>query len=185
MSTPTKRSSKFPRWVYHPANSHPPAWVDQLIQVVSATEPLISTAAGRGLDSNGVLNELNAGLRSIGFDVERGKTAPDRITRPVLFGEHGAPTVTMDIDAFHDGQGVVLEVEAGRAWNGNAVYRDLVRASLLLDARFLALAVPVGYAPQYVKRPIPVFDYTAELLRAIYASQRLKLPFEGILLIGY
>lgn len=55
----------------------------------------------------------------------------------------------MDIDAFHDGQGVVLEVEAGRAWNGNAVYRDLVRASLLLDARFLALVVPVGYAPQY------------------------------------
>jgi hypothetical protein len=37
--------------------------------------------------------------------------------------------VTMEIDAFHDGEGIALEVEAGRAWNGNAVYRDLIRIS--------------------------------------------------------
>jgi hypothetical protein len=41
--------------------------------------------------------------------------------------------------------GIALEVEAGRATMGNAVYRDLIQASLMLDARFLALAVPVEY----------------------------------------
>jgi hypothetical protein len=33
----------------------------------------------------------------------------------------------------------VLEVEAGRGARGNAVYRDLVRSSLIVDQRFLGL----------------------------------------------
>lgn len=91
----------------------------------------------------------------------------------------------MDVDAFHDGSGIALEVEAGRAWNGNAIYRDLIRASLLLDARFLALALPIAYKPASAKTAIPAYRYSQELLDAIYASERLRLPLDGVLLVGY
>lgn len=45
--------------------------------------------------------------------------------------------------------------------------------------------IPLAYKPPSVKRAIPAYDYTRGLIDAIYASQRLRLPFEGVLLIGY
>jgi hypothetical protein len=36
-------------------------------------------------------------------------------------------------------------VEAARATMGNAIYRDLIQGSLMVDAQFLVLAVPVEY----------------------------------------
>lgn len=156
-----------------------------MVGVFGAAQHLISTAAGAGLKSDEVLSHLVEGLHAMRFVVETGKSTAQKIRRPVLFGEQGAPKLSMDIDAFHDEFGIVLEVEAGRAWNGNAVYRDLIRSSLILDASYLALAVPVGYAPEYAARPIPAYGNTRGVLEAIYASQRLKLPFAGVLLIGY
>jgi hypothetical protein len=38
-----------------------------------------------------------------------------------------------------------LEIEAGRAWMGNAVYRDLIQALVMVEVDVLALAVPNGY----------------------------------------
>lgn len=174
----------FPAWIYFPSNSRPPGWVHELAEVFASAERAISTVAGAGLDSDGVLREVGDGLRTMGFEVEAGKTSQLKISRPVLFGERGTTKVPMDVDAFHDELGIALEVEAGRAWNGNAVYRDIVRASLLLDARQLALAVPLSYFRTATK-PVPVYEKTSNLLSAIYASQRLRLPFDGVLVIGY
>jgi hypothetical protein len=119
--------------------------------------------------------------------VEAGKTAATRIRRPVLFGENGVATVTYDVDAVHDGLGVVLEVEAGRGARSNAAYRDLVRTSLIVDAQFLALLVPTVYRVQSAGRAIqvPAYREARDLLTALYASQRLRLPFTGVLLVGY
>jgi hypothetical protein len=153
--------------------------------VVHAAQDRISTAAGSTLDSNGVLREIAEDLAAAGYQVEKSKSGADKISRPVLFGESGQAALTMEIDAFHDGLGIAIEVEAGRAWNGNAVYRDLIRASLLLDARYLALLVPVAYSPQSAKKPIPAYRNTRNLLESIYASQRLRLPFDGVMLLGY
>jgi hypothetical protein len=61
----------------------------------------------------------------------------------MFFGIQGAYLGTYEFDAFELTHGMATEVEAGRATMGNAIYRDLVQASLMLDARFLALAVPV------------------------------------------
>lgn len=174
----------FPRWVHFPRNVRAPGWVSQLVEVVTDARAGIETPAA-GLKSDQVLLQIADGLAMLGYTVERGKNAADKIDRPVLFGEQGATAVTMEVDAFHDGLGIAVEVEAGRSWNGNAVYRDLVRSSLLLDARYLALLVPVAYKPPSVKVAIPAYDYTRQLLDAIYASQRLVLPFEGVVLIGY
>ncbi len=178
--------SAFLRWSHFPRNVRPRSWVGPLVSVVAAEEAVISTPAGGRLDSDGVLLQIAPGLAALGYTVEKGKKVTEKIDRPVLFGERGATAVTMEVDAFHDDLGLAVEVEAGRAWNGNAVYRDLVRSSLLLDARALILLVPLAYKPPSARTPIPAYDYTRGLLDAIYASQRLSLPFEdGVLLVGY
>jgi hypothetical protein len=46
---------------------------------------------------------------------------------------------SLDGIAFHDelGIAVAVEVEAGRGAAGNADYRDIVRTSLILDAKYM------------------------------------------------
>ena len=95
----------------------------------------------------------------------------------------GIAAVNYEIDAFHDELGIAVEVEAGRGAMGNADYRDIVRTSLLLDARYMLLMLPGTY--RYGSTQKDAYASTRDLLSAIYASQRLRLPFEGVLLIGY
>jgi hypothetical protein len=77
----------------------------------------------------------------------------------------------------------VLEVEAGRGAANNADYRDLVRASLMVDADYLILAMMREYhSGAQVMRS---YEQTLKRLDAIYASDRLKLPLKGVLLVGY
>ena len=79
---------------------------------------------------------LRPALVALGFDVEGGKKAADKLRRPVLLGEMGAEERAYEVDAFHGEWGVALEVEARRGTQGNAIYRDLIPTSLLIDARF-------------------------------------------------
>src|SRR5215211_4227445 len=97
------------------------------------------------MDSNAALAELRPSLVALGFDVEAGKKRVEKIRRPVLFGDQGAEDLAYEVDAFHAEDGIALEVEAGRGVLGNAVYRDLIQTSLLIDARFLVLAVLTEY----------------------------------------
>jgi hypothetical protein len=59
--------------------------------------------------------------------------------------------------------------------------------SLILDAHKMALLMPVCYRTTSGQRAqvIRAYEKTRDQLDAIYASQRLKLPFEGVLLVGY
>src|SRR5256885_726219 len=92
-----------------------------------------------------VLLRLRPGLELLGYTVEASKKRVDKVRRPVLFGEGGVERVAYEVDAVHDELGVLLEVEAGRGAMGNAVYRDLIRTSLIVGARFLALGVMQEY----------------------------------------
>lgn len=173
----------YPLWSYFPRNVRPPSWATGFVTVVGSVESTISTVEAKtGLSSDDVLKMLTPGLVQHGYLVETGKTAAEKIRRPVLFGEGGVPSVSYEIDAFHDGLGVAVEIEAGRAASNNADYRDIVRTSLILDADYLAMMVPVAYRTTNVVR---VYDRTRAQLDAIYASKRLKLPFLGVLLVGY
>jgi hypothetical protein len=97
------------------------------------------------MESNNVLAVIAGHLRELGFDAEAGKQKAGKLPRPVFFGDEGAYLRTYEIDAFEPKEGIALEVEAGRATMGNAIYRDLIQWSLIVDARFLVLAVPVEY----------------------------------------
>jgi hypothetical protein len=163
-------------------------WVTDLSGVFTHSRSVIDRSSIQGLKSDGVLAAIRPGLEAIGYQVERGKSAKDKIERPVLFGDQGAPRVRYDVDAWLADPGVVLEVEAGRAMGGgNAFYRDLVRSALIINARYLAIAVMVSYRANsgITAGGTPDYEYASNQLTAIYASGRLHLPFEGILLIGY
>lgn len=176
----------YPAWKYYPLNSRPPEWVTEVVNVVNRAELRISTvAAHTGLSSDAVLAELRPGLEGLGFEVESGKRAGQKVQRTVLFGENGRPEVNYDIDAFNDYLGVAVEVEAGRGAANNADYRDIVRTSLILDAKFLILMQPYAYRSSATATPIYAYANSRAQLDAIYTSRRLNLPFEGVLLIGY
>jgi hypothetical protein len=71
-----------------------------------------------------------------------------------------------------------VEVEGGRTASNNATCRDIIRASLILDAQYLVL-LPVTYRFSNRGQPAsaPVFMRALDLLSALYASQRLPLRF--------
>ncbi|MGN6245740.1 MAG: hypothetical protein ACTHQ3_18985 [Motilibacteraceae bacterium] len=184
---PRLRQPTWPAWTYYPSNGRPLPWALDLVDAVQAVGPTIDSEHSAGLRSDAVLAALAPGLTALGYHVEAGKSAADKIRRPVLFGEQGVETVTYEVDAVHDELGVVVEVEAGRGARSNATYRDLIRTSLIVDAQHLALLVPNIYRVRSAGREIqvPAYREARDLLTALYASQRLHLPFAGVLLLGY
>jgi hypothetical protein len=100
-----------------------------------------------------------------------------------LFGEGGHPRVAYEVDGYHPELGIVLEIEAGRGAAGNADYRDLIRTSLIVDADYLILGMMLEYRSG--KMTLRSYERARDQIDAIYASERLRLPFKGVLLIGY
>ena len=176
----------YPSWKFYPPRSRPPEWVAGVVRAFSEAEDSIDSHL-RATTSDSALAALRPALLALGFEVEAGKKKADKLRRPVLFGEQGREDQAYEVDAFHAGQGIALEVEAGRGARGNAVYRDLIQTSLLVDARYLVLAVQSEYHHKSGGKDVIVHSYrdTRNLIDAIYASNRLQLPLEGILLVGY
>lgn len=166
----------------------PPLWATNLVDVVRDTplSDLDSSSINFGR-SDQILERLSEGLKDLDFETEDKSSKKSRIARPVLFGEQGSATITYEVDGYQPVHKIVLEIEAGRAWMGNAVYRDLIRTALIADADYLALGVMIEYSYKSKGRTMTSKDYskTKDLLDAIYGSQKLALPFKGILLFGY
>lgn len=177
----------YPKWQYFPSYVQAPTWVTEFVGVVASHTSEINSRVVENLTSDRVLSFIADDLASLGYQVETGKKAIQKIRRPVLFGEEGVEKVSYEIDAFHDSLGIAVEVEAGRGARGNAVYRDLIRTSLIVGAKYLVLGVMIEYRHQSSGKEVIVrsFDDARSLVEAIFSSGRLGLPFEGVLLFGY
>lgn len=140
----------------------------------------------KGLNSDNVLKNLRIDLEEIGFEVEKGKKDKDKIFRPVFFGDNGKPTVSYEIDAFNNDWKCGLEIEAGRAWMGNAVYRDLIQSLVMTELDYLIIAVPQTYKYKSKGKSMisKDFDNAKNLIDTIYSHTRFKLPYD-LTLIGY
>lgn len=170
---------------YHsfPRTSPPPEFTEQLVGVFRDHEPEIATEhLDDGLKSDAVLTAVRDDLTDIGFDVEQGKKKDEKIFRPVLFGENGEPKLQYEVDAYHPEYSCGLEVEAGRAWKGNAIYRDLIQAMMMVQVDTLALAVPNVY--RYSAGENPAYEKTRNVVATLYTTARTNLPYETVL-IGY
>jgi len=117
-------------------------FVEEVVAVFRRHEAGIATKTNdKGPKSDDVLALLGPDLRRIGFQVEASKKKVNKLERPVFFGGNGNPTLRYEIDVYHEGWKYGLEVEAGRGWMGNAVYRDLVQAAVMVGVEHLCLAV--------------------------------------------
>lgn len=131
------------------------------------------------LKSNEVLKAVCPHLQEIGFDVETGKAAEQKINVPVLFGQNNSIDKCFNADALSSDKRIVIEVEAGRATENNQFLKDLFQASMMFNVEYLVLAVRNKY------RTHNDFDIVYTFLETLYISNRIKLPLKGILLIGY
>jgi hypothetical protein len=179
-------STAYPRYIYFPRWQAAPAWVAQVVQVFAVQQPAIDTATLANT-SDVVLQLVRPGLETLGFQVEAGKLRENKLFRPVFFGENGQPERQYQIDSYHPQERIALEVEAGRSTMGNAIYRDIMQMSLLVDVDYAVVAVPVAYRYQSGGRVTTADSYREcrAILDAIYGGRRLELPFKGFLLIGY
>lgn len=173
----------YPSWKFYPARLPAPEWAAGVLDVFGQVRSQIDSETNHGVKSDDCLAALRDGLASRGFEIESGKGAAEKIRRPVLFGENGKAEVSYEVDGFHADDKVVLEVEAGRGAANNADYRDLVRAGLMVGVDYLILAMMREYSAG--KQTIRSYEQTRRRLNAIYASDRLKLPLKGVLLVGY
>ena len=177
----TVRFSSFPR------TKPPPPFVPQIVSVFKRHEPLISTVAlDKGLESDPVLRILAEDIAALGFSVESSKTRANKIERPVFYGENGEPTLRYEIDAYHQKWKCGLEVEAGRAILGNAVFRDLFQAMVMTDVDHLCLAVPNIYKYKSSGRALSskYYEKTVSIADALYGHSRVAMPY-GLTVIGY
>ena len=175
----------YPTWAWFPRQNAAPEWVGHFIACIGEARSRIDSTTHKGMTSDGVMRELREDLETLGWEIESGKTKAGKIHRPVLFGDNGRVRVHQEIDGWQPELRILLEIESGRAWMGNAVYRDLIRASLVADADYLVIGVRQFY--EYGKKSVSRNDFesTRELMDSIYASQRLHLPFKGVLIFGW
>jgi len=173
----------YPTWMFYPIRLPAPGWAADVLKVFGRARSKIDSGTNHGVSSDTCLAAVRPALKGLGFKVESGKTAAQKIRRPVLFGENGKSKVSYEVDGFHPRDKVVLEVEAGRGAANNADYRDLVRAGLMVGVDYLVLAMMREYRTG--KQTIRSYEQTRNRLDAIYASDRLQLPLKGVLLIGY
>ncbi len=69
---------------------------------------------------------------------------------------------------------------------GNAIYRDLVQAMVMVQVDVLALAVPLSYKYKSGGRNTSSSDFnnTKNVADALFGHSRFTLPY-SLLLIGY
>lgn len=151
------------------------------LSVVAAFEAVSERidSSTHDLPSNDVLALAGPHLAAAGFTVELGKKADQKINGPVLFGLNGRLEKSFDADAYHQTGGFVVEVEAGRGVVNNQFLKDLFQACMMHDVFYLAIAVRNVYKGRQD------FEAVCRFLSTLYASQRLQLPLQGILVLGY
>lgn len=131
------------------------------------------------LESNEVLKLIEKDLQASGFKVETSKK--DKIKRPVLFGRRGESEKSFDVDAYHEGKGIILEVEAGRGFTNNQFLKDFFSGCAMQGVEHIAIALRL----QYGKTQNEDFEAACSYFDAIFASGRVVFPIKCLLLLGY
>lgn len=169
----------------YPMSERPPQVAQEVVHAFREHETAVSTielSQEASLTSDEVLDTVRPDLEAIGFDIEAGKAANERIYRPATFGENGEPDRRYAVDGYHEEENCVIEVEAGRAWDSNHTHRNLIRAMTMVDVDMLVMAVPREY--KHTNATTPAFDKSREIVETLYRTGRVDIPFR-LVLLGY
>ncbi|MED4032203.1 hypothetical protein [Priestia megaterium] len=167
----------------YPKNNRLPDFLTEVVQVFSdMNNRILST--NRKCKSNDVLAEYRDGLIGIGYKVEGShNTNGKSIEVLVLFGRNNLLEKSFRADAFNEEFKSVIEVEAGRGVLNNQFLKDLFQACMMQDVEYLTIAVLNEYRTK--NKSNNNFDEVCKFFDALYASDRLKLPLKGVLIVGY
>lgn len=165
-------------WQYFPKSREIPGHLINVVRVFETRHPRIDSE-NHQLTSDKVLDALRKDLVKIGFEVETSRREEGRIEVPVLFGLNGKLEKSFQADGIHEETGTVIEIEAGRGVTNYQFLKDIFQACMMHNVSYLVIAVRKIY------RKNRNFDTVLRFLDTLYASGRLKLPLEGILLVGY
>jgi hypothetical protein len=169
-------------WAYFPRSAKPTALALRVVDVFRQAHAGFDSAQ-HTLPSNDVLVQIAPLLQRIGFRAETGKKADQKVRVPVLYGNNGKVEKAFEADAHHVDGKFVVEIEAGRAVINNQFLKDFFQACMMDDVEYLAIAVRNLYVAASIRNPD--FDRVVTHFDTLYASDRMKLPLKGILIIGY
>lgn len=166
-------------WQYYPKSEKIPEHLSKVVIIFEKNENEIMSST-KELKSNQVLAKLRNDLVDIGFEVEKSKKPIDMVKVPVLFGLNGKIEKSFYADAFDIHSKTVIEIEAGRGVMNYQFLKDLFQACMMSETDYLVIAVRKIYL-----KINHDFNTVVTFFDSLYASQRIKLPLKGILIIGY
>jgi hypothetical protein len=169
-------------WMFFPKSDTAPKTATDIVGVFDKHNGKIASE-NHTLESNEVLAHIAEDIRRLGFEVESGKKKAQRISVPVLYGRNGQVEKYFQVDAFHPGERWVLEVEAGRATINHQFLKDLFEACMMPSVDYCAIAVRSIYTS--AGRRNPDFERVVTFFETLHASNRLRLPLKGVLIVGY
>lgn len=152
--------------------------IQDIINCFKTVESTIDSSANNFV-SDEVLAVVRPHLENKKYKVETGKKSEDKIDVPVLFGQNNQIDKSFYADALSEDGRIVIEVEAGQATENHRFLKDIFEACMMFDVEYLVLAVRNTY------RNHNDFQRVFTFLETLYISNRIKLPLNGILLIGY
>jgi hypothetical protein len=150
----------------------------EVVAAFDAVESVIGSKLAK-LSSNQVLAAVAPALAQLGYSVEAGPARAQKVYVPVLFGRRGGAAKAFEVDAFSEAHRTVIEVEAGRGVVNNQFLKDLFEACVMPLVDYLVIAVRSDYRGQND------FEKVCSFLDSLFASERLRLPLNGVLVIGY
>ena len=169
---------------YFPSNRKTPSFLCGVIEVFKKHEKAINSSANDGtnknrLSSDDVLSIVTSDLIEEGFVVETSKRKADKIRIPVHVGAEKQARLFFEVDAWNKDTKVVIEVEAGRAFDNHQFLKDVFEAAMMTHVDYLVIAVRECYRGRndYLK----IYEW----LDPFYSTNRIKLDLKGILLVGY
>jgi hypothetical protein len=165
-------------WQFFPKSRIIPEHLKNVLSVFESNEKLISSDI-HSYGSNEVLENVRVDLEQLDFQIEKSKKSNDKIKVPVLFGQNGKLEKYFDADGYNKTNKTVIEVEAGRAVTNYQFLKDLFQACMMYEVDYLVIALRKDY------RGNPDFQNVITFFDTLYASGRLQLPLNGILIIGY
>ena len=166
------------QWQFFPKNVDSPELLKQVMVCFQRVEGEIDSETHQ-LPSDGVLGVIRPYLQELGFRVETGKKAVEKIRVPVLFGLNGVPEKSYEADAYHPEMKTVVEIEAGRGVTNYQFLKDLFQACMMNNVEYLVLAI------RRIYRTSKDFEKVVTFFDTLYSSDRIKLPLKGVLVIGY
>ena len=169
-------------WMYFPQNKRIEKHLLEVVNVFQKNNNKIDSdkfCGDNSLVSNEVLNIISNDLQDLGYEVEKSKKDKDKISVPVLFEKNGQVSLKFEVDAFSADLYTVIEVEAGRAVTNYQFLKDFYEACMMQDVKYFCVAVRNTYKNKQD------FEKVCDFFVSLFVSNRVKIPLEGILVIGY